>query len=88
MSWDQRKVYVSKMVVKEPIKRTTVTDKKSKRQGTLRYHLTVESVKLQVCRIMFLRTLGLNKCFVRYWTDKKRKIPDVKIKVIKTERND
>lgn len=75
MSWDQRKVYISNMVGKGPVKRKRTVRNESHRQDTLQYHLSVENEKLQVCSKMFLQTLGIKTWFVRYWTDKNNPVP-------------
>lgn len=68
MSWEQRKSYVcchvtarDKKVTKNPV---------STRSKTLAYFLTTNNIRHQVCKKMFLNTLGIKDWFVRYWLDK------------------
>lgn len=66
LSWEQKKVYVCTLVDYAPKKRA-YTDGPSRRSGTFIYHLKKENQKLQVCKKMFLGTLGLKEKMVQSW---------------------
>nr|CAI5849638.1 unnamed protein product [Callosobruchus analis] len=59
MSWDQKKIYVSNLVQKKDIERKFV--KNSRRSSTYNYFLKIGHENKQVCKSMFLSTLGLNE---------------------------
>ena len=66
MDWGQRKRYASSLVDHVPPKYSKRTAK-TKRTGTFIYHLRVRGDKLQVCKTMFMNTLGIGEWCVRDW---------------------
>lgn len=68
LSWDQKKLYVSGLIEIKPTGRKYVQD--SKRGTTYDYYLRVGNEKKQVCKKMFLSTLGLNEWMVANWCSK------------------
>jgi hypothetical protein len=66
MTWDQRKVFVSGHVTLQPPARRTQT-KTIKRSTTLIYRLHNGNELVQVCKIMFMNTLGLRRSMVESW---------------------
>lgn len=66
MDWSQKKVYVLSLVTYQPKKRCYVQGP-SRRQGTFCYHLRFNNSNYQVCKKMFLKTLGLNEKMVQNW---------------------
>lgn len=67
MSWDQRRVYITGLV--DSILRKRPSSGESRRKGTLVYHLQVNGTRKQVCKKMFLNTLGIKDWTVRYWKE-------------------
>lgn len=67
---DKQWSFIASMVDKKGIKRETCK-KKSRRQNTYKYHFMKEGVKVQVCKVFFLGTLGIKKDFVTGTVDKK-----------------
>lgn len=65
MSWDQKKMYVTSLIEFKIRKRIYVEN--SRRSISKSYHLIKNSTRLQVCRTMFLGTLGLTESMVRGW---------------------
>ena len=59
-------MYVSSLVDHVPPKYSKKTAK-TKRTGTFIYHLRVRGDKLQVCKTMFMNTLGIGEWCVRDW---------------------
>ena len=68
MSWDQRRAYICSHVLKNEKKVTK--NPESKRTESRAYYFTIENSKHQVCKQMFLGTLGIKEWFVRYWLEK------------------
>ena len=66
-SWDQKKTYVVCHVILSPTKRRHTDGNESRRNNTLTYHLTVGGEKLEVCKNLFLSTLGLGEKSVQAW---------------------
>lgn len=65
MSWDQKKVYVVSLMEVKPTGRKYVEN--SRRSTTYNYYLKMENEKKQVCKKMFLATLGLKEWMVTNW---------------------
>ncbi|XP_056142971.1 uncharacterized protein LOC130118550 [Lampris incognitus] len=70
MNWAQRKVYVSGLVNCNPVERSRAAGAASRRSVSLHYHLRVDGKKKQVCKIMFLSTLGIGEWSVLNWVQK------------------
>lgn len=66
MTWSQKKLYVLGLVVYEPKKRCYV-EGTSRRSGSYFYHLRLGNTNIQVCKKMFLSTLGLKEKMVHNW---------------------
>ncbi|CAG9764937.1 unnamed protein product [Ceutorhynchus assimilis] len=65
--WGQRKVFVSSNVIKQ---NTARGREASRRQGTYLYYLNSGDKRLQVCRQMFIKTLGLGYKTIQDWVSK------------------
>ncbi|KAF1388368.1 hypothetical protein PFLUV_G00089460 [Perca fluviatilis] len=70
MNWAQRKLYVSEQVDRDPVERSRAVGAQSRRSVSLRYHLMVDGRRKQVCKNMFLSTLGIGEWSVLNWTQK------------------
>ncbi|VVC45497.1 Hypothetical protein CINCED_3A011375 [Cinara cedri] len=71
-TWEEKKTFVISMVANTPRKSdTTGLGDESRRSNTFIYFLNhTNTERLQVCKIMFLNTLGLNEWMVRNWIKK------------------
>ncbi|CAB3224987.1 unnamed protein product [Arctia plantaginis] len=69
MNWEQRRSFITSHVNKVP-KKITKNPESSKRINSRTYVLTIDNVRHQVCKKMFLATLGIKDWFVRYWLTK------------------
>ncbi|XP_074508789.1 uncharacterized protein LOC141778426 isoform X1 [Sebastes fasciatus] len=70
MDWTQRKLYVAEQVDRDPVERSRAVGSRSRRSVSLRYHLLVDGKRKQVCKNMFLSTLGVGEWSVLNWTQK------------------
>uniref|UniRef100_UPI0037E8F1FA uncharacterized protein n=1 Tax=Semicossyphus pulcher TaxID=241346 RepID=UPI0037E8F1FA len=70
MNWVQRKLYVAGQVDRDPVERTRAVGSQSRRSVSLRYHLLVDGKRKQVCKNMFLSTLGIGEWSVLNWAQK------------------
>nr|XP_020496085.1 uncharacterized protein LOC109988839 [Labrus bergylta] len=70
MNWPQRKLYVSGQVDCDPVERSRAVGPRSRRSVSLRYHLLVDGKRKQVCKNMFLSTLGIREWSVLNWAQK------------------
>ncbi|XP_059195562.1 uncharacterized protein LOC131976512 [Centropristis striata] len=70
MNWAQRKLYVAEQVDRDPVERSRAVGSQSRRSVSLRYHLMVDGKRKQVCKNMFLSTLGIGEWSVLNWTQK------------------
>ncbi|VEN44965.1 unnamed protein product, partial [Callosobruchus maculatus] len=68
LSWDQKKIYISSLVEKVETKRPRVES--SRKSNTYKYFLKIENTKKQVCKKMFLGTLGIREWMVHNWCTK------------------
>lgn len=75
MNWAQRKMYVAGQVDRNAVERSRAVGSQSRRLVSLRYHLMVDGKRKQVCKNMFLSTLGIGEWSVLNWahTGKTRK---------------
>lgn len=67
MNWPQRKVYVAGLVDCDPVERTRAPWTQSRRSVSMRYHLIGDGNRKQVCKKMFLSTLGIGEWSVLNW---------------------
>lgn len=65
MNWDQRKIYVVGLIKMKSTERKYVQN--FRRSITYDYFLQVAAEKKQVCKKMFLSTLGVNEAMVSSW---------------------
>lgn len=65
LDWYEKQEYVVKMVERVECKQTK--SKASRRNVTLKYHFVIDGEQLQVCKKMFLCTLGIKESTVHYW---------------------
>ncbi|KAK5862082.1 hypothetical protein PBY51_017513 [Eleginops maclovinus] len=70
MNWAQRKLYVTEQVDRDPVERSRAVGMQSRRSVSLRYHLMLDGKRQQVCKNMFLSTLGIGEWSVLNWTQK------------------
>ncbi|XP_023140226.2 uncharacterized protein LOC111577930 [Amphiprion ocellaris] len=70
MNWSQRKLYVAGQVDRDPVERSRAVGSQSRRSVSLRYHLMVEGKRKQVCKNMFLSTLGVGEWSVLNWAQR------------------
>nr|XP_020465340.1 uncharacterized protein LOC109965575 isoform X2 [Monopterus albus] len=70
MNWAQRKLYVVEQVDRDPVERSRAVGSRSRRSVSLRYHLMVDGKRKQVCKNMFLSTLGIGEWSVLSWAQK------------------
>lgn len=70
MNWAQRKLYVAEQVDRDPVERSRAVGSQSRRSVSLRYHLMVDGRRKQVCKNMFLSTLGVGEWSVLSWTQR------------------
>lgn len=66
LDWDQKKIYITSLMKKKSTVRTFVPGD-SRRSFTYEYFLRVNSEFKQVCKKMFLSTLGLKEWMVSQW---------------------
>lgn len=69
MNWEQRRSFITSHVNKVP-KKITKNPESSKRTDSRTYVFTIDNVRHQVCKKMFLATFGIKDWFVRYWLTK------------------
>ncbi|XP_044063699.1 uncharacterized protein LOC122881504 isoform X2 [Siniperca chuatsi] len=67
MNWPQRKTYVAGLVDCDPVERTRAPWTQSRRSVSMRYHLIADGDRKQVCKKMFLSTLGIGEWSVLNW---------------------
>ncbi|XP_069571088.1 uncharacterized protein [Brachyistius frenatus] len=67
MNWTQRKIYVAGLVDCDPVERTRAPWTQSRRSVSMRYHLIADGDRKQVCKKMFLSTLGVGEWSVLNW---------------------
>lgn len=73
MTWDEKRVYVVSNIEYVPKKRSS-TGENSRRSGTFNYFLRkADNTKFQVCKKMFLGTMGLKEDMVQDWVKKQIK---------------
>lgn len=70
MNWAQRKLYVAGQVNRDPVGRSRAAGLQSRRSASLRYHLLVDGKRKQVCKNMFLSTLGIGEWSVLHWAQR------------------
>uniref|UniRef100_A0A146L9H4 Uncharacterized protein n=1 Tax=Lygus hesperus TaxID=30085 RepID=A0A146L9H4_LYGHE len=75
MQWDEKKRFLSSLVIQETPKRQSATPKnpKKKRVASYTYHLLVNMKLLPVCQTMFLNTFGLKNSTLRHWLEDRNK---------------
>ena len=67
MNWDQWKVFVANLVQNVDKKRKMTKEEISRREVSREFHLFLRNERVQVCRTMFLNTLGIKAWTVRQW---------------------
>lgn len=70
MDWGQRRVYISSLVEVQSVKERKVLSENPRRQFSYKYHLMINSTKMNVCKAMFLRTLDMSEWSVQQWARK------------------
>lgn len=67
LDWDAKQSYACSLIEKIPVKQRKTESEISKRSQTLVYYLKLNGIKKQVCKKMFLNTLGLKERMVSNW---------------------
>lgn len=68
LGWDERKAFVIESVdIMQPKRRTCLDVKSSRRGVTCSYFLCVDGKRHNICRQLFLNTLGIKEATVQYW---------------------
>lgn len=68
MNWEQRRSFICSHVM--VVEKKITKNPESKRTESRSYIFTIENKRYQVCKKMFLDTLGIKDWFVRYWLKK------------------
>ncbi|XP_041359493.1 uncharacterized protein LOC121375878 isoform X1 [Gigantopelta aegis] len=76
MTWDQKKVYVKTLMTASFPKRKTSKQTESRRKTSWTYHLNKGDMLIQVCKQMFLTTLGLGEKMVYGWISQDKEEKD------------
>ncbi|XP_029361268.1 uncharacterized protein LOC115045619 isoform X2 [Echeneis naucrates] len=71
MNWTQRKLYVAGQVDRDTVERSRAVGSQARRSVSLRYHLMVDGKRKQVCKSMFLSTLGIGEWSVLNWAQRR-----------------
>lgn len=66
MTWEQRRTFVSSLIETGPTKdqKNRQNPKTSRRKTSLKFYLPNQGGKTRVCKLMFLRTIGMSDWFV------------------------
>lgn len=68
LGWDERKTFISEAVdVMKPKRRTCIDVESSRRGVTCSYYLCINDQRYNICRQLFLSTLGIKEATVQYW---------------------
>lgn len=68
LGWDERKAFIIESVdVMQPKRRTCIDVESSRRGVTCSYFLCIDGQRHNICRQLFLNTLGLKEATVQYW---------------------
>lgn len=85
LTWAQRRQYVVSLVDKDKINRSD-DNFESRRSCSLKYHLLIKNQRLQVCKKMFLNTIGVGEWQVLNWVKKRNDNGILKTPKIKNTR--
>ncbi|CAG9839204.1 unnamed protein product [Diabrotica balteata] len=69
LNWDEKKMFVKGLVDTAPIKLRKAEAIEKQRKGTLCFHLKKNSIRLRVCKKMFLETLCVGEWSVASWVN-------------------
>lgn len=68
LGWDERKAFIIESVdIMQPKRRTCIDEKSSRRGVTCLYFLCIDGQRYNICRRLFLNTLGIKEATVQYW---------------------
>lgn len=68
LGWDERKTFIIESVdIMQPKRRTCIDVESSRRGVTCSYFLCIAGQRYNICRQLFLNTLGLKEATVQYW---------------------
>lgn len=68
LGWDERKTFIVESVdIMQPKRRTCIDVESSRRGVTCSYFLCIGGQRHNICRQLFLNTLGLKEATVQYW---------------------
>ena len=66
LNWDERKVYVNSLIGSSDVSERTI-EGNSRRNKSLKYFLRKNGERIQVCKDLFLSTLGIGEKTVYGW---------------------
>lgn len=68
LGWDERKAFIIESVdIMQPKRRTCIDVESSRRGVTCSYFLCIDKQRYNICRQLFLNTLGIKEATVQYW---------------------
>lgn len=68
LGWDERKAFITQSVdLMQPKRRTCIDVESSRRGVTCSYFLYIDDNRYNICRQLFLSTLGIKEATVQYW---------------------
>lgn len=68
LGWDERKAFIIESVdIMQPKRRTCLDVQSSRRGVTCSYFLRIDDKRYNICRQLFLSTLGIKEATVQYW---------------------
>lgn len=74
LSWKEKKIYVKTLVVIKATARKRGEQEISKRNHSLELYLEKNTVKIRVCKKMFLNTLSVGEWALKNWARKKNEV--------------
>lgn len=88
MTWDEKRAYVTSMVDKKEASHRKTNAENFRKSGSFVYYLKLNGLKRQVCRNMFLNTLGIGRSHIRGWLTKPKVTQKAKRNSAKTNGGD
>nr|CAH7748642.1 unnamed protein product [Callosobruchus chinensis] len=69
LSWSEKRVYITTLVEKNPVKRARnrKVESKSRRQFSYSYYLDTSKCRIRVCKTMFCNTLSISERSIGHW---------------------
>lgn len=89
LGWDERKAFIIESVdIMQPKRRTCIDVESSRRGVTCSYFLRIDDKRYNICRQLFLSTLGIKEATVQYWLMQNTTEQAKRIEGTKTECTD